>query len=130
MKLVYQTKFGDPEGNCFAACVASILECEITELPDFDDLPEGCNWLEWFNEHLAPKGYGVISATVPLHAYVPSGAHFIAAGPGHRGIKHCVVMKSSGELTEHTCDELAHDPYPNGHVGLERMDDICLIVKL
>lgn len=32
MKKVYQTKYGD-EGNCFAACFASLFEISIDEVP-------------------------------------------------------------------------------------------------
>ena len=34
MKSVDQTKFGYPEGNCLMACVASILEVGLDDLPD------------------------------------------------------------------------------------------------
>lgn len=42
MKRVQQTKFGDGEGNCLTACVASLLECEIDDLPDFSSF--GKEW--------------------------------------------------------------------------------------
>lgn len=37
MKPVFQTRFGnspDAPGNCFSACVASIFECRLSDLPD------------------------------------------------------------------------------------------------
>jgi hypothetical protein len=50
MKKVYQTIFGVPNGNCFQACIASILECELKDLPNFmEDGPDsfGGNLKEW-----------------------------------------------------------------------------------
>lgn len=46
MKPVTQTKFGDPEGNCLMACVASIVEVPIDECPPLvtNDDPEGHGW--------------------------------------------------------------------------------------
>lgn len=35
MKPVYQTLFGSFEGNCFPACIASILEIPLEEVPHF-----------------------------------------------------------------------------------------------
>lgn len=131
MKKVFQTRTGDPEGNCFAACVASILECNLSDLPDLMDLPEGRNWLEWFNEGLEARGYGVFNAPAspenPFIGYIPEGVHFIAAGPGRRGMKHCVVMQSNGGRMD-KLDEFVHDPYHGGQ-GLESITSICLILK-
>lgn len=56
-----QTKQHDPprqNGNCFAACVASILECSIEELPRFEDMPG----IEWWSSVLTcakEKGFAV-----------------------------------------------------------------------
>src|SRR5690242_11331563 len=128
MKPVFQTRNGDPEGNCFAACVASILECSIEELPDLHDLPEGENWLEWFNTQLAPRGFAVAEAEAPLHAYIPAGTHFIAAGAGRRGMRHCVVMKSSGRDANQYADTFVHDPYRGGD-GLVSVSSVSFVVK-
>ena len=43
MKPLMQTRFGK-EGNCFAACVASVLEVSIDEVPWLED-PE--NWQDY-----------------------------------------------------------------------------------
>jgi hypothetical protein len=132
LKPVLQTKFGKPEGNCFAACIASILECDLADLPDFADKPADENWLAWFNALLAPKGFGIFhseaSAEKPLNVYIPLGTHFIVAGPGKRGIQHCVIMKSNGG-EQGFGDDFVHDPYPGG-AGLASVSSICLVVKL
>ncbi len=35
MKPVDQTTFGHPGGNCFSACVASLLEMSVDQVPYF-----------------------------------------------------------------------------------------------
>lgn len=52
MKRVFQTLRG-LEGNCFAACVASILECTIEEIPS---LPLDSNQNRALNKWLATRG--------------------------------------------------------------------------
>lgn len=51
MSPVFQTRFG-LEGNCFAACVASILGCPITDVPIVLDGNQNRSLNEW----LAPRG--------------------------------------------------------------------------
>lgn len=53
MRPVAQTTFGSPGGNCFSACVASILEFEIEEVPYFME-PE--DWWPPFVEWCAARG--------------------------------------------------------------------------
>jgi hypothetical protein len=35
MKPVFQTRYGEGRGNCFQAALASILDLELEEVPDF-----------------------------------------------------------------------------------------------
>lgn len=51
MKRVYQTKYG-VEGNCFAACVASLLELPIDEVPFLGTDEEWDDYEERLNEFL------------------------------------------------------------------------------
>ena len=41
MKPVFQTRMHDPDkgiiGNCFRACIASILECGIDDIPKIEE---------------------------------------------------------------------------------------------
>ena len=73
MKSVHQTITRPPRGNCFAACVASILELSLDEVPNFIEQDDwygaAQQWLEPFNLHLVSwsspgvgdaKGYMII----------------------------------------------------------------------
>ena len=41
MKPVDQTRFGCPGGNCYQAVIASILELDLEEVPDFMNMGSG-----------------------------------------------------------------------------------------
>jgi hypothetical protein len=130
MKQVYQTKFGEPEGNCFNACVASILECSLEDLPDLYEIEQtGENWLVGLNNALRPIGYGIVhipaSEEKPCEAYIPEGCHFIASGMGPRGLLHSVVMRQEKERPV-----FVHDPIGPKYRGLKGVSSFQLIVKI
>lgn len=60
MTPVKQTILHDPEngkfGDCFRACIASLLELPITAVPHFCD-QYNPSWFRELNEWLAPRGY-------------------------------------------------------------------------
>ncbi len=105
MKPVFQTRFGK-QGNCLAACVASILEVdlEVVDFSCFDHPPD--KWFDLFNEKLAKIGYGLLE----FHPDVLKGAakpkHFfwIGTGMSKRGILHAVVCRE---------EAMVHDPHPD-----------------
>ena len=68
MKPVYQTIFGKTNGNCFAACIASILEMDLEDVPHFcrGDNPE---WMFDLNEWLYQFGLGAL--TVAFQDEIP-----------------------------------------------------------
>lgn len=97
MRPVDQTTYGVNDGNCFPACIASILEISIDEVPRF--YGPSVDFLQW----LAPQG---LSAThYKGDNYVPPG-FAIAAGPS---------LRFAGRL--HACvaydGAIVHDPHPS-----------------
>ncbi len=120
MKPVDQTKFGYPEGNCLMACVASILEVALDELPD---LFERCctvredgitwddgDWWEVLQEGVAAHGW-TASYEAARYDMPHPPAYAIAGGPGGRAfdekgvdVGHCVVCLNG---------EMVHDPHPD-----------------
>ena len=95
---VDQTIYGSTDGNCFSACVASILEISIEEVPRAFGV-NNAQFLRW----LAGRG---LSATLSHGVdYVPPG-YSIAAGPSKRfaGKMHaCVAFDGA----------VVHDPHPS-----------------
>lgn len=105
MRPVTQTILTVPDGDCFAACVASLLGLPLEEVPNYhgDDWWE--RWQGWFGErgvapvflHVEPgwswPGYWIGNPRSPL-------------GARHEDrdlVQHAVVMRGR---------ELAHDPHP------------------
>lgn len=101
MKLIYQDRFGYPDGNCLAACIASIFEIELSDVPDFG-IDDG--WYKRFTEFMVQR-FGL--QPIDIHAdqsFAPLGYHIIN-GDSPRGLLHSVVGN---------CGEMVHDPHPGG----------------
>lgn len=117
MKPVTQTKFGGEEGNCFAACVASVLELSIDDVPNFCGL-YGPEWFIKFDEWLRSQGYGALMLNpdggAPLH-----NCYYLIGGNGPRGFAHEVVGLNG---------KMVHDPHPSGD-GLTDITDYIVFVK-
>lgn len=112
---VDQTLFGK-NGNCWAACIASILEVPLEGVPNFCALPG--NWLEkaeeWLRKHheltvlgFRARGEGAF--------YCRPALHHVMSGPGPRGLLHAVVGFQG---------EMVHDPHPsrNGLIEAEEYE--------
>ena len=97
-----QTAFGDPDGNCFEACLASITGMPLADFPHF--LEDG--WFGDYDDWLRERGWGLIHFGSAKD--IPAG-FAIASGPAPRGIMHSAVYRDG---------VLEHDPHPSGD-GLE-----------
>ncbi len=103
MKPIDQTRFGNPDGNCFNACIASILEIPLEDVPEYiaeagNYYPKYNKWLEQYNLEILWMRFG--------HD-VPNG-YAILCGKSDRGLDHAVVTFKG---------EIVHDPHPS-KVGL------------
>ncbi len=128
--MIEQTRFGGPRapiaerGNCFAACLASILGCELGEVDvPFDDGEE--YWLDAFQRRLVaaklPYRLLMLKPTDELLGFYLRDALYIAGGPSPRGdyLHSCVHREGA----------LIHDPFPGG-AGLKggQVDDIVVLI--
>ncbi len=93
MKRVVQTRTG-ADGNCLAACMASILELPLSSVPEF-----GEDWLRDLNGWLAERGLAY--RRVPMYAK-PSGWSTIEGISPRGGLHACVAHDG----------ELIWDPHP------------------
>lgn len=115
-----QTTFGDGSepGNCFATCIAAILELPQEEVPNF---VAADNWWTATQEFLCDYGYSLVSVDAGHeNNYFYHGGYLIAGGPGPRGHRHCVVYNRG---------EPVMDPHPDG-TFLERVDRYYFFVAL
>lgn len=128
MKPVMQTKFGAPEGNCFAACIASILELTLEQV----NVPGTEGWGASLDRWCKNRGYAYLwldtsSLTAKLGNGEPgwfwsSDLYWIATGPCDREqdgkpLPHSVVFLG---------DNPVHDPNPAG-TFIKSVDDAVLI---
>src|SRR5262245_45006179 len=98
MKPVDQTVFGLPHGNCFAACVASVIELPIEKVPNF--VLEGDRWFDAAAEWLDERGYtllwvkrdAVACGYLDPRPLINAGHYLIVSGTSPRGeFLHCVI---------------------------------------
>lgn len=116
---VFQTRHGK-DGNCWPACLASILEMSISRLEHCSGhLPD---WKEQTDRFLADSGYFFIELTKYHGDQVfrnitapPNGTHVIAGCTSRRGFSHAVIARvEHTKLEEGECTEfhlrIVHDP--------------------
>jgi hypothetical protein len=121
MKRVKQTLFGPIEGNCFAACIASLLEVPIEEVKIN---PSADAWYESLQAYLRPKNLFFLEVRLDVAKHYPlyemNGVYCIMSGKsprsfeGHDGTNHAVVGKINSEVGKPVIFDAIHDPHPDG----------------
>lgn len=109
--------FGHPHGNCFAACIASVMEFDLSMVPNFCSQGES-DWVAACNRWLKQYGLSLLTVVFKTGTLLPSGAYYLMAGPSARGILHSVVAMNG---------KMVHDPHPDG-TGIQRVDEIDLFI--
>lgn len=110
---VDQTKFGKG-GNCMSACIASILEMDLNEVPNFFEITDtDIEWWTAVRTFLRERGWGLLSIGVTEDMLKGYEGIFIVGGasprfPGSK-VQHAVIWQN-GKLT--------HDPHPD-RLGVE-----------
>lgn len=122
MKPVMQSITTAPGGDCFRACVASILDLSLDDVPHFfehsgvNDFMTQAEWVQVrcfarehqrYATHLDPDGDPAGPNDLPYIAMLRmTGEPYIAIGKSPAGDwGHCVVMQGT---------EFVHDPSPSG----------------
>ncbi len=120
MRLVHQTRFG-ADGNCLAACIASMLGCELGAV-DFSCSEYPTTWDEIADAKVAPFGFAFVHIGGRAFKIHHSGqALYIAHGPTLRGPQRHAVLHRSGQLV--------HDPCPGGS-GIMQLEQVSFLVPL
>ncbi len=121
MNPVFQTRFGGSkapraeQGNCMAACLASIFEIRLGAVPDFDisELVDGEGYLKQLQAWLRPKGLWCVSLDLDGQDWRPLGWAMVgvnseALDTERTGDGHIVVAYDG---------EIVHDPNPKSQKG-------------
>jgi len=125
MKPVKQTDTTFTTGNCWASCIASILEVPLDEVPNFVDEtghdPEGPDWYRRTYNWLTARGFTMMNINYPIppesQAILPDG-YVVFTGPSPRNKEklHSVVgrVETSYSKEGHRYDlRFTHDPHPD-----------------
>ena len=129
MKPIMQTDLTFETGNCGEACVASILEIELSDIPSLhnpDDPSDGNFYCKNLRNFLDKFGLSYIDLRV-LDEHDPADflkdCWIIATGPSPRGTKdwhrHAVVWRNG---------KIIHDPHPNNE-GLKEIEMYGIFIK-
>lgn len=118
---VYQTEFtklddkGEyvTKGNCFCACLASLFELPIRDIPRIQDYPPDGSWFQATWDFADKHGL-----ELSVKYDMPDG-YSIANGPSPRG--------KWGHSVVYFKDQLIHDPYPNGK-GLTKVEYFLTLI--
>lgn len=120
---VKQTKINDEDGDCFNACLASIMELPLERIPEFQKM--GSSWFVPFLEFLHEQRYeylGTKYGEEKIRAYRGGiDGYYIVGGGSPRGFSrgHAVVFKDG---------EMVHDPHPDS-TGLTEIKEAWIIER-
>lgn len=110
---VDQTDLTQTSGNCFQACLASILERDLETIPHFMACPPTENWYANFDRWLTEQGLFSVECRLDKEAsiIVPGEYLCIISGPSPRfaDTYHAVVGRTREFAVPEL--ELIHDPY-------------------
>lgn len=121
MKACYQVRTGKGWSNCFSACVASLLELNVEQVPDFMWMADGIlnpNWLDDFDKWLRPHGFAPLCIQNTA-GYIPlRGVYYIVGGKVECGIMHAAIGFNN---------QIVHNPYPGDASIVEIVDYIVFV---
>lgn len=119
MRPVDQKQFFDAEkrqsGDCWRACLASILELDLEDIPHFvqeQEFGSGKNFLLETEAWLVERGLWLLNKQLPEGSSWrgPGTGYFILSGKSPRGDWEHAVVSLGGEIV--------HDPHPS-RAGLD-----------
>lgn len=122
MKPVEQTIMGEPHGDCLRACVASILELPIEQVPNFQQEDGNIHWYDRWQGWLAQFNLGWLSwqydQAVP---WFPPGYAIVGADSPRGPFKHAIVVYDG---------KIVWDPSPMREQGVGQWRDVTVFMAL
>ena len=108
---INQTRFGEPMGNCWEACVATLTGFSLSQIPDGRPDGERTSW-EDVRAWLAGRGWLLLFFPVALtggRLPIIAGVPYILSGRAPTGVLHSVVAVDGSTV---------HNPNPKPGTGL------------
>lgn len=113
LRKIDQTRFGKPHGNCFQACLATVLGVDLEDVPNWNSYKDDSDdaITDWFQPYQAwAHSLGFHLLMIRFEEGGLPKIPMIATGNSPRGLNHSVVVIG---------DFLYHDPHPSRHGLLE-----------
>ncbi len=130
MTPVDMTDFGTKTGNCFQACLASILEVPLDEVPHFMTMRG--DWFEHFNNWMAERGLFTVEVSLNAEKIISCLSPrqwVIITGRSSRGCDHAVVGRSSDDEANPGF-LLIHDPHPSREFFEDREPELVMFMGI
>jgi hypothetical protein len=120
MKPVFQDKFGEKDGNCLEAAIASVLEIPLSDVPKNRD---SRHW--WDYQDFLAK-YGLVALDIDASSFGKAdkqrlGYHLINGESPRINAWHVLVGYRGMPV---------HDPFPGGVCKLDSIETYTLFVAL
>lgn len=138
---IHQDQFGapnsgEPLGNCFPACLASLMHLPLAAVPHFYEnmvdptVPQDEKTWWGIADWCALRGWGILAWNCPLNEFMHrslSGGLLIGSGESPRfpGTMHAVVGRFEGKRWV-----TLHDPHPSGDGILGEPSMVELLFRL
>ena len=126
---------GGGRGNCFAACLASLIECELAAV-DFACADYPRSWDDVARAKIAPFGFTLVHIVADLRGSAPivhGRALYITHGPSSRGWRHACIYRCETDYDPQRARQvLVHDPaaHLTDDPGLRRVDGVTLLLPM
>ena len=111
MKAVDQRRIDSVAGDCFAACVASLLELDLDTVPNF--VAAKGNWIDIANDWAATRNFQFVWWSAS-HGCIPAGNHILVGKSPRGDYSHAIVVNGPGYA-----EDIVHDPHPS-RAGVEK----------
>lgn len=134
---VAQTLLGPTDGNCLPACVASILELDLSAVPNFCAGEDDGNWVARLASWLAEDGWCAVHCCFvhedPGVDHDQESIDFIVTWMKRRKIGYAIVNGYTERGLPHSTvwnqGELVHDPHPDP-LPLLNMTSVIVLAPL
>lgn len=114
---IFHDSINGVEGNCMQACIASLFNIPLGDVPNFAAVK---NWFKVLNDFVKDRGFYIYERhSQEGYLWIPR-AYTLVAGQSSRGCKHLVIYKNG---------VLFHDPHPSNE-GIKTVEDIWFLVPI
>jgi len=131
MRKIYQTRINGKNGNCMQAAIASLLDLNLEEVPDFISYEKdwGKVWFEFWNDRISPyypttinrdeKGTNMLIKIAKFDGGINGFLYATINSQTFKGETHAVIVDTNLNII--------HDPNPNQKALLLTPEDILSI---